>query len=142
MSMHPAYPSVRHGLKIISSFEKAASYLEADFGYEIRDRMAASCSELYEKVLNSADKEGLSKSAAVVDLLLTFREATLEEGVKTAASPDVVAEAMVKLATAVFLDDVLTGILDTASGETKTAAIQARYLGREYAVELMRVLLA
>ena len=49
---------------------------------------------------------------------------------------------MVKLATAVFLDDVLAGILDSASGETKTAAIQARYLGREYAVELMRVLLA
>jgi hypothetical protein len=141
--MHPHYPALERDLKVLAAFEKTAAVAAPEFTNEVNERLAAASSEIFEDVVTKATSgRATSKMAAVADFLLGVRESHLATGVKTASSPDVVADTLTKLATALYLDDVLTESIAKSTGATKAASVSARLLGREYAVSLMRNLLS
>lgn len=81
-------------------------------------------------------------SGSVITEMMSFMNLHRATGEKLAASPEVAAELLQKLATAEFVDDVLTAQLEKLSGDEYYATRDVQLLGREYAVNLMRGLLA
>lgn len=79
--------------------------------------------------------------AGFVSAALALHEAHKDTGVKVAASPEYVAAIIEKLATAVFVDEVLQEQLSMLEGDTKIAAEQCQRLGREYVLSLIAELL-
>lgn len=75
--------------------------------------------------------------AKIAHLTLALHEAHVDTGTKTAASPDHLAQVIQKLATAVFVDEVLMEQLGMLEGDTKLAAEQCQRLGREYILTLL-----
>jgi hypothetical protein len=74
--------------------------------------------------------------------MIQVRDSHRITGEKLAASPEATAELLQKLATAEFVDGVLAEQLEKLSGDDYVAARKVQLLGREYAVNLMRGLLA
>lgn len=142
--MHPNYPELCRDLKVVSAFEKVASQVEEEFAPEAAEKLALACNEVFESVLTRSGASGRYevKSAQVIDFVLTLRDSHVEVGEKVATDTTLVSESIMKLATAVYLDDVISQTLPTLQGEAKEAALTTRLLGREYAVTLMRNLLS
>jgi hypothetical protein len=133
--MHPHYPALNRDLKVVAAFEKVSAHIEPEFQPDAQEKLALVCDEVFEGVR--------AKSGGnVIDYLITMRESHLDSGEKTAVSSEVVYDTLLKLAAALHVDEVLTKAARVETGETKTAALNARALGREYAVTLMRNLLA
>lgn len=143
--MHPRYPSIERDLLVVEAFEKVAAQVGPEFHVEAQEQLASACDELFSQFMHSArpppDADPMDKCAAVVEFVLDLRAANTEAGKKTAASSEVLLENSVKLATAVYVDEVLTAQLASLSGPAKEAALRTRSLGREYAVSLLSALL-
>ena len=84
----------------------------------------------------------MKTAGSVVTEILSYMNSHRITGEKLAASPEVTAELLQKLATAEFVDDVLAAQLEKLSGDEYYATRDVQLLGREYAVNLMRGLLA
>lgn len=84
----------------------------------------------------------MKTAGSVVTEMMSFREAHRTVGEKLAASPEITADLLQKLATAEFVDGVISGELEKLSGDAYYAMRDVQLLGREYAVNLMRGLLA
>ena len=81
-------------------------------------------------------------SGSVLTEMMSFRNSHRTVGEKLAASPEVAADLIQKLATAEFVDNTITEELEKLSGDAYYAMRDVQLLGREYAVNLMRGLLA
>jgi len=143
--MHPKAPSIERGLRITVAFQKVASELEPEDQVEAQERIAAACDELFTSLVSAAaiptGASPTEKAAGVMTFVLEMRNTLSSSGQKTAASPELALESAVKLATAIYVDEVVSGQLPNLAGEAKVSALRTRLLGREFAVSLLSNLL-
>lgn len=126
------YTSFWQGLKVVEGLTKLSAHEDQTTSREAQILLAGQCDQLF----------GELKQAGVVQQLMTFREAHRTTGEKLAAAPEAVAELLEKLATAVYVDNLLAGQLEKLAGKEYDDARNVQLLGREYAINLMRGLLA
>lgn len=118
--------------------------LEGEAFVEAQMKLAAVSFDAYERVRLAASQlpvpaELTTKEAMVVrvaELALAMYDDHADTGAKVAAVPEYVAHVLQKLASAVFVDEMLLEQLPSLEGDTKLAAEQCRALGREYIVTL------
>ena len=145
--MNPFYVPVWSALDGVARLEKVAHATEGRDAAECQFKLAAECSRLYDFVRGQAvsanprgsDPAGVALSVTKFAAALAFTKHCLGE--KTAAVDDI-RDILLKLATAAFVDTVLEGANASLTGVEKVAGLRVQLLGREYAVELMRELLA
>jgi hypothetical protein len=128
------YVTFWKGLKTVAELEKLAASDDPVMAKQAQMLLATTCDETF-AALKSA-------SPHVLQPLMQMRDAHRITGEKLAASPDVTAELVQKLAVATFVDDHLEAQLEKLSGAEYDQARAVQLLGREYAVKLMRGLFA
>jgi hypothetical protein len=146
--MHPAYPEIWADLRAASGMNKVASAVDpddAESGAELLAMKTAHASLTYERIRSMAlPRGGTSKVANVNAVLLAVQElrsSHVESGEKLANLRGDGARRIEdhanfeKLAAAVFVDEVLR---EKTGAEAKLTQL----LGEEYAVDLVRELLA
>lgn len=141
------YAPTYQAVKTAQVLEAAA--LEGPETVDTQVKLAQLSSQAYESIRRVAAthavpagltvKEAMAANVSAVALSLHRTHA--DTGVKVAASPDQLASALAKLATAVLVDEVLIDQLQMLEGDTKVAAEQCQRLGREYIVSLLNELL-
>lgn len=145
--MFNLYAPTYQAVKIAQALE--ATVLEGPEAADTQVKLAQMASQTYDAIRRAAStmpppaglsvKEAMAVNAAAVALAL--HSAHVDTGSKVASSPDHLASAVSKLATAVFVDEVLLEQLPMLEGDTKVAAEQCQRLGREYIVSLLNELL-
>lgn len=128
------YPTFWKTLQTVAGLEKLAASDDLAVAGEAQQLLATTCDELFVTI------KGASENIATP--LLELRDSARSIGEKVASDAAVVGEFMQKLATAAFVDQVLTAQLEKLSGDEYDAARRVQLLGREYAVNLMRGLFA
>lgn len=128
------YPSFWFKLQALGRLEKLANSDDQSVASDAQEALALACDDMFSDVKQA--------SGSVVPAVFKMRESHRITGEKLAASPETVAELLQKLATAEYVDEMLTGQLEKLSGEEYDAARAVQLLGREYAMQLMRGLLA
>ena len=123
-------------LQLVAGLEKLAGHDDASTAQQAQVALAGTCNALFTRV-----KRATESAAPVASTLLAMQDAHRATGEKVAASPETQAEFLEKLATAVYVDDVLSEQLTKLSGEASDRVREVQLLGREYAVQLMRGLL-
>lgn len=113
---------------LAQSGEKVAS--------EAAPELAATCDGLFDILLKKA-----GDASGMVALMLEYQNAHEASGEKIAASAETRAALLQKLATATYLDTVVSTKLAAISPDEFEEARAVQLLGREYAVHLMRGLL-
>jgi hypothetical protein len=145
--MNAHYPEVMLELRALPLLEKYASAEDdAEMALHAQLKTAELCNRLVKFVYQQSShfevESGLTeKEAAVargVAFAMSLRETHGATGEKFAAAPEVAAELVKKFATALYLDQVLDE--QRRAGVKEAAECQA--LGREYAIEVLRSLLA
>lgn len=132
------YVTLWENLQLVSALEKVAEQDLDGKGAEAQESLALLCDQLF-----GAVKQASASPEALTQLVFSLRDAHRLTGEKLAASPDVTAELLQNLATASFVDDVLQEQLEKASSDDEYASVRSvQLLGREYAINLMRGLLA
>lgn len=124
------YPSFWKKLRIVEGLEKLSTNDDAAIAKEAQLLLAETCDDVFSLVKTSSDN--------FLVPVLVLRDSARGVGEKFAASPDVTAELLQKLATAAYVDDLLEAQLEKLSGETYDLTRHVQMLGREYAVTLMR----
>lgn len=128
------YPSFWFKLQALERLEKLAHVDDQSVASEAQEALALACDDMYSSVKTA--------SGSILPAVFKMRESHRITGEKLAASPDTVAELLQKLATAEYVDEMLSGQLEKLSGEEYDATRAVQLLGREYAVQLMRGLFA
>jgi len=128
------YVTVWKKLQVVAGLEKLSSSEDLGLAHSAQESLAAACDDVFTYVKNS--------SGDLLQEMMALRGEHRVTGEKLAASPDVTAELLQKLATAEYVDDMLDEQLEKLSGEEYDAARAVQLLGREYAVNLMRGLFA
>jgi hypothetical protein len=128
------YPSFWFKLQALARLEKLASSDDSLVSATTQEALALACDDMFSGVKKA--------SGSVVPAIFKMRDAHRITGEKIASSPEVTAELLQKLAVAEYVDEILVGQLEKLSGEEYDAARAVQLLGREYAVQLMRGLLA
>lgn len=121
-------------LQTVAGLEKLATNADLTIAERGQELLAAACDDIFTSVKNA--------SGAVLPEMMTFRSAHRTTGEKIAASPEVAASLLQKLAVAEYVDNLLDSQLEKLSGDAYDEARAVQLLGREYAVHLMRGLLA
>ncbi len=135
----PTYRAVKTAQVLENSALEGRDYVDAQvkLAHTAFDAYGA----LRDAAMSMPKTAGLSQKEAMVanlaSLALSLHEVHVDTGSKTAASPDHVAAVIQKLATAVFVDEVLMEQLAMLEGDTKVAAEQCQMLGREYILSLL-----
>jgi len=127
------YPTFWFKLQALERLEKLASSDDLSVSVDAQQALALACDDMYSSV---------KKAGAVLSAIFKMRDSHRITGEKLAASPEVTADFVQKLATAEYVDGVLSAQLEKLSGEEYDAARKVQLLGREYAVNLMRGLFA
>ncbi len=135
----PAYQAVKTAHVLANSALEGRDYVDAQI------KLAEVANDAYELIRTAAmslpldpmltAKEAMATRVAA--LALNLYETHTDLGSKIATHPDYLAEILEKLATAVIVDEVLSEQLPMLEGETKLAAQQCQYLGREFAMSLV-----
>lgn len=128
------YPTFWKDLQTVAGLEKLAESSNEEIAREAQGLLAMNCDRLFTSV-----KHG---SANIASPMMALRDAHRITGEKLAASPEVVATLLQKLATASFVDTQLTVQMSKLAGEELESARSVQLLGREYAVHLMRGILS
>lgn len=128
------YPTFWKALQTVAGLEKLASSDDLAVAGEAQQLLASTCDQLFGTV------KGASSNIATP--LLELRDSAKVIGEKVASDAGVVGEYLQKIATAAFVDDVLSAQLEKLSGAEYDATRSVQLLGREYAVHLMRGLFA
>jgi hypothetical protein len=128
------YPTFWKTLQTVAGLEKLAASDDLAVAGEAQQLLASTCDKLFGTIKGA--------SANIAAPLLELRDSAKGIGEKVASDAEVVGEFMQKLATASFVDDVLSAQLEKLSGAEYDAARSVQLLGREYAVHLMRGLFA
>lgn len=128
------YPAFWKTLQTVAGLEKLAMSDDASVAAEAQQLLASTCDNLFVTVKGA--------SANIAEPLMALRDTARGIGEKLASDPKVPAEFLQKLATAAYVDDVLSAQLEKLSGAEYDAARAVQLLGREYAVHLMRGLFA
>lgn len=144
--MNARYGEFRSELRAVQVLEKLASADDVDLSETAQIKLAETCDGLFEQIKTASSELTVStdlprKEAAavqVVDYLLSLTSSRQAAGQKTANTLEDITQLSSKLATAVFLDGVLTEQLTKLSGQDANAARMVQLLGREYAVGLMQ----
>jgi hypothetical protein len=145
--MNPLYAEVLGELAQSSALEKLAEQDERDLSICAQMEQAELCDQFFDRVQKCAHEHFPEtvlprKEAAVIEMarcMISLRDTHASTGVKLAASFDETAALVQKLAVATFVDQVLAEELEKTADE---AIREVQRLGREYAVTLMRGLLA
>jgi len=148
--INPRYNEIVTELRVSESLEKVASFDDEELAANAMLRQAELCDGLFVHVQKLASELPVSKDlpckeAAVAQMLsfaLSIRETHEATGEKLAASPEEITDSLAKLATAVFVDQVLGDQMGKMAGAERDATRAVQLLGREYAVHLMRGFLA
>jgi argininosuccinate lyase len=127
------YVTFWKGLQFVAGLEKLAASDDVTLSQAAQRQLAATCDDLFSST---------KTAGSLVSQMLSFRTAHQVTGEKLAASPDATADLLQKLATAEYVDGVLEESFSKLSGDEYAAARAVQLLGREYAVQLMRGLLA
>jgi hypothetical protein len=130
------YVTFWKNLQTVAGLEKLSESDDSDTAMRARIMLGNMCDHVFTEVKQA------SAGTEVANTIFAMRNAHRITGEKLAASPEVTAEFIQKLATAVYVDDVLTAQLEKLSGDEYYATRDVQLLGREYAVNLMRGLLA
>lgn len=141
--MTHVYAPTYQAVKTAQVLESRA--LEGDAFVEAQIKLATVSFDAYERIRLAAAQlpaptELTTKEAMVVrvaELALAMYDDHADTGAKVAALPDYLAHVLQKLASAVFVDEMLLEQLPTLEGETKLAAEQCCALGREYIMTLI-----
>jgi hypothetical protein len=139
------YTTFWMALQKLASVAKLASSDDATISHAATIKHAEMCDSLYEVVRLSSTRmnpEESEESVRIASVIMLFRDDHRITGEKLAASPEVAAALLEKLATAGYVDNILTLQLEKLSGAEYDAARNVQLLGREYAVHLMRGLFA
>ena len=144
------YSEILTELRVGQGLEKLASCPDDELALHATLQQAELCDSLFCKVQKLASESPISADlprkeamvAQMVRVVLDLRETHEATGEKFAAAPEVVIESLKKLATAVFVDGVLGEQLEKLAGTERDSTRAVQLLGREYAVHLMRNLLA
>lgn len=126
------YVTFWKNLQTVAGLEKLAASDDAAVAKEAQELLAQTCDAVYSSV----------KSAGVALEVQHLRETHCRLGEKVAVAPEQVSELVQKLVVAEYVDNLLDAQLTKSAGEEYIAARQVQMLGREYAVSLMRGLLA
>jgi hypothetical protein len=148
--MNPAYADLWAALKMGASLEKWASAEDREVATRSQVENAKLCDSVIERALKVASEQFPQRTllgkeagvAAMTQLVLSLRDTHAATGEKLAAAPEAVADGLIKLATAVFTDLVISEQLTKLSGDEAQKARMTQLLGREYMVEAIRSLLA
>ena len=138
------YSEILTELRVGQGLEKLASCSDDELAQSAVVKQAELCDALYVQMLKLASDTpcDLPRKEAAVLRMVRFAEDLRETheavGEKLAAAPEVVVDHLRKLATAVYLDQVLTEQLEKQAND---ATRMVQLLGREYCVHLMRGLL-
>ena len=135
----PTYKAVKTAQVLESSALEGRDHVDAQV------KLAQVALDAYDTLRNAASSmplaTGLSKKEAMVanvtSLAISLHESHADTGSKTAAAPDYLAAVIQKLATAVFVDEVLMEQLSMLEGDSKVAAENCQTLGREYILTLL-----
>jgi hypothetical protein len=128
------YPAFWKTLQTVAGLEKLAMSDDTSVSAEAQQMLASTCDDLFVTVKGA--------SANIAEPLLALRGSARRIGEKLAADAKSEAEFLQKLATAAYVDDMLSAQLEKLSGTEYDAARAVQLLGREYAVHLMRGLFA
>lgn len=139
----PTYLAIKTAQVLETAVLEGRDFVEAQV------KLASTANAAYDRIRAAATQlpvtAGLTTKEAmvvrVVDVALSIHDTHLDTGAKVAAAPDALAAVLQKLATAVFVDEVLTEQMCMLEGETKVAAAQCQLLGREYVMSLIAELL-
>ena len=139
--MHPSYLDIWDDLFHIDTSVKMASLNDNEIALNAMALKTAQTDQVYGKIRAASRADSSrGKEAAVnafLDTVRSLRTSHVEVGQKIAASQETALDLFTKLAAAVFVDEVILG----AGTLTKEAKL-TQLLGREYAIELVRELLA
>lgn len=135
----PTYRAVKTAQVLENSALEGREYVDAQV------KLARVAFAAYDTLRTAASSmplaSGLSQKEAMVanvlSLAVSLHDAHVDTGAKVAAAPDTLASVIQKLATAVFVDEVLMDQLNMLEGESKVAAEQCQQLGREYILSLI-----
>lgn len=122
-------------LKLVAGLEKLAESSDEVTARDAQGALCGTCDHLYSEVKKASPKNPL-------EAIFALRSAHKATGEKLAADPSMTAELIDKLATAAYVDDVLTAQLEKLAGDEYASVRRVQLLGREYAVHLMRGLFA
>jgi len=145
--MNAHYPELWRQLRIVGRYEKFASEAEGTYAPVCQERLAQECSAIFDLVRSKAAEyvpnipglpSKLAEAYGAARFVTSCMNTHARLGEKVAADP---APLLWKLATAFYLDDVFTDMLEKSAGAKQEATYRARSLGREFAVELMRELM-
>jgi hypothetical protein len=121
-------------MQLVEGLEKLSTSDDRALAQDAQGALAGMCDNIFTGVKTAGENP--------LRVLVDLRESHRRTGEKLAASPEQTAEFLQKLATAVYVDDVLSTQVTKLSGEAQLAARRVQLLGREYAVNLMRGLFA
>jgi hypothetical protein len=147
--VNPHYPDIQLELRALPLIEKFASVeTDAEVVVCAQEKAAQVCSDVIQTILEKSAvysiemdrwlNEKEMTAVRAVKFAMSLRDTHATTGEKLAASPEETAELLQKFATAIYLDRVLDE--QRQAGVKEAAECQA--LGREYAVEILRSLLA
>jgi hypothetical protein len=128
------YPTFWFKLQALERLEKLAGSDDRTVASDAQTALALACDDVFSCVKRASN--------SVIPTILQMREAHRSTGEKLATSVEQEAELLKKLATAEYVDTVLQGQLEKLSGAEYESTRAVQMLGREYAVQLMRGLLA
>lgn len=128
------YPTFWFKLQALERLEKLASSEDRTVAADAQAALALACDDVFSCVKQASN--------SVLPTILEMRDAHRITGEKLAASAEQQADLLKKLATAEYVDGVLQGQLEKLSGAEYDATRAVQMLGREYAIQLMRGLLA
>lgn len=140
--MNPHYAEIWKDLQAYSALEKTASLGDEELARWAAAKEADHCDCVFEKVKKRAAPDGGTKeevAAKVASFAASLRSTHVTLGEKVASDGQAHLE---NLKVAAFVDEVLTAQLKVASESERAEIRQVQLLGREYAVHLMRGLLA
>lgn len=116
-------------MQVMAGLEKLSASSDTALATQAQEEMALVCDEIFSSVK--------SASGSLAPELMRLRGAHRVTGEKIAASPDVAAELLQKLATVEYVDEMLEDQIEKFSGEAQSNARSVQLLGREYAVQMM-----
>jgi hypothetical protein len=141
--MHTFYPQLWKGLRLVEGLEKIATHDRALSTFA-QTNSATVASELFTQVKQAAERLPGPNTIGVkvARLMVDMRNAHRATGEKLAVDISVHADMLQKLATALFVDDVIEAEITKLAGDEQVNARNIQLLGREYAVHLMDGLLS
>jgi len=127
------YPTFWKSLQTVAGLEKLAASDDTVVAKEAQELLAKTCDVVFTTV---------KTASGVVPEVIRLRETHCRLGEKVAVAPELAAELVRQLKIAEYVDNVLDVQLTKLAGDEYAAAREVQLLGREYAVSLMRGLLA